>query len=111
MVPKMKAQFYFAVATNDDARQAEVAKVIKETPDFVAAFRAAVKVIAERARLDFCLAELFAQAGMQDRAIEFLRKAINEGFNDSKRLMQDPVFANLRKTAEFAQLMSAEKMP
>lgn len=67
--------------------------------------------VEERARLDFCLAELFAQAGMQDRAIEFLRKAINEGFNDSKRLMQDPQFANLRKTAEFAELMAAEKLP
>ena len=65
----------------------------------------------ERARLDFCLAELFAQAGMQDRAIEYLRKALDEGFNDNKRLMQDPEFANLRKTAEFAELMAAEKLP
>ena len=37
--------------TNDDARQAKVAQIIKERPAFVAAFRAAVKVIAERARL------------------------------------------------------------
>ncbi len=37
--------------TNDDARQAQVIKVIKETPNYVAAFRAAVKVVAERARL------------------------------------------------------------
>jgi len=65
----------------------------------------------ERARLDFCLAELYAQAGMKDRAIDLLRKAIDEGFNDNKRLMQDPEFANLRKTAEFAELMAAEKMP
>lgn len=37
--------------TNDDARQAQVIKVIKETPNFVTAFRAAVKVVTERARL------------------------------------------------------------
>jgi tetratricopeptide (TPR) repeat protein len=67
--------------------------------------------VEERAWLDYSLAEIFAQAGMEDRAIEFLRKAINEGFNDSKRLMQDPQFAKLRKTAEFAELMAAEKMP
>ncbi len=35
--------------TNDDARQAKVIKVIKEIPNYVAAFRAAVKVVAERA--------------------------------------------------------------
>ena len=64
----------------------------------------------ERARLDFCLAELYAQAGMVDRAILYLRKAIDDGFNDNKRLMQDPEFANLRKTAEFAELMAAEKL-
>jgi len=66
---------------------------------------------AERAWLDFSLAEIFAQAGIEDRAIEFLRKAINEGFSDSKRLMQEPQFAKLRKTPEFAELMAAEKMP
>ena len=38
-------------ANNDDARAVKVAQVIKETPQFLAAFRAAVKLIAERARL------------------------------------------------------------
>ncbi len=65
----------------------------------------------ERARLDYCLAELYAQAGMKERAIEYLRKALDDGFNDSKRLMQDPELASLRHTAEFAQLMAAEKQP
>ena len=37
--------------TNDDARQKKAAEVAKETPGFISAFRAAVKVIAERARL------------------------------------------------------------
>ena len=40
-----------AEANNDDARAIKVAQVIKETPQFLAAFRAAVKLIAERARL------------------------------------------------------------
>jgi tetratricopeptide (TPR) repeat protein len=63
----------------------------------------------ERARLDYCLAELFAQAGMKDQAIDYLRKALDAGFSDNKRLMQDQAFAGLRKTPEFAQLMAAEK--
>ncbi len=62
----------------------------------------------ERARQNYCLAKLFAQAGMKDRAIEHLRRALDEGFSDHKDLMQDREFASLRNTAEFAQLM-AEK--
>jgi tetratricopeptide (TPR) repeat protein len=65
----------------------------------------------ERARMDFCLAELYAQAGMKDQAIEYLRKALDAGFNDNKRLMQDQEFASIRKTAEFAQLMAMAKQP
>ena len=37
--------------TNDDARRAIVAQVIKETPNFISAFHSAVKVVAERAHL------------------------------------------------------------
>jgi len=64
----------------------------------------------ERARQDYCLAELFAQADMRDRAIEYLRKAFDEGFDDWGRLSQDKVFNTLRKTSQFAQLMGEQKL-
>jgi tetratricopeptide (TPR) repeat protein len=64
----------------------------------------------ERARQNYCLAKLFAQAGMKDRAIEHLRRALDEGFSDRKDLMQDREFASLRNTAEFAQLMAEKKV-
>jgi tetratricopeptide (TPR) repeat protein len=63
----------------------------------------------ERAHQDYCIAELFAEAGNQDRALEYLRRALNDGFKDRNRLMQDTDFAQLRKTPEFAQLMAEEK--
>ncbi|MFZ0270902.1 MAG: tetratricopeptide repeat protein [Acidobacteriaceae bacterium] len=64
----------------------------------------------ERARQDYCIAELFAEAGKKDQALEFLRQALNNGFHDRNRLMQDTDFAELRKTPEFAQLMAEEKL-
>lgn len=63
----------------------------------------------QRAREDYCLAELFAESGNQKNAIEYLRKAFNEGFSDMRRLMEDNVFAQLRKTSDFAQLMAEQK--
>jgi tetratricopeptide (TPR) repeat protein len=64
----------------------------------------------DRARQDYCLAELFAEAGNQPRALEFLRKALDDGFRDRNRLMGDTEFAKLRTTPEFAQLMAEEKI-
>lgn len=63
----------------------------------------------ERARENFCLAELFAEHGQYDRAIEYLRKAIDEGFADRKRVTEDPAFQQLRGTREFAQLVALDK--
>ena len=63
----------------------------------------------DRARQDYCLAELFAQAGMEDRAVEFLRQAFDDGFTDRNRVMQDALLARLRTTSQFAQLMAEQK--
>jgi tetratricopeptide (TPR) repeat protein len=62
----------------------------------------------ERANSDYCVAALFAQAGKNDRAIEYLRKAIDEGFSDYKQLTEDKNFAALRHTEEYASLMKNE---
>jgi len=65
----------------------------------------------ERAQQDFCLAKLFAQAGHPDRAIDYLRKALNEGFDDRKEILNDRTLASLRSTPQFAELMSEQKLP
>lgn len=63
----------------------------------------------QQAEQNYCLAELFARAGMMDRAVQYLRKAMDEGFDDHKRLKNDRNFAALRKTAAYAQLMQEMK--
>ena len=63
----------------------------------------------QQAYQNYTLAELFARAGMTDRAIEYLRRALDEGFNDRKRVMADRSFASLRKTTAFAELMKQKK--
>jgi tetratricopeptide (TPR) repeat protein len=64
----------------------------------------------DRARQDYCIAELFAENGDQAHALEYLRRALNDGFRDRNRLAKDADFAQLRTTAAFAQLMAEEKI-
>ncbi len=56
--------------------------------------------------VNYELAKTYAQAGMNDRALSYLRKALGEGFNDRKKLMNDPELASLRETPEFLELLS-----
>ena len=51
------------------------------------------------------LARNCALAGNQPLAVEYLHKAITEGFRDTKRLLGEEAFTDLRKTPEFAVLM------
>jgi tetratricopeptide (TPR) repeat protein len=64
----------------------------------------------DRAQQDFCLARLFAQAGNFGQAINFLRRALDEGFSDRKKLLGDRTLASLRATPEFAELMNEQKL-
>jgi len=62
------------------------------------------------AAVNYVLAKTYAQAGMTDRALIYLRKALGEGFSDRKKLMSDPELASLRETPEFAALLSSQRM-
>jgi len=62
----------------------------------------------ERAMMNYSLAKTYAEVGMNERALQYLRMAIGEGFNDRKKLMADKEFAGLRETPEFGQLMQEQ---
>jgi len=64
--------------------------------------------VEERAKFHYYLAKTYAQAGMNDRALLYIRKALEEGFTERKKLMEDPEFVSLRKLPEFQQLLASE---
>jgi tetratricopeptide (TPR) repeat protein len=64
--------------------------------------------VSERARFHYYLAKTYAVAGNTERAIQYIRMALEEGFKERDKLMEDPEFAKLRETAEFKELMAAE---
>ena len=64
--------------------------------------------VEERAKFHYYLAKTYAQAGMNDRALLYIRKALEEGFTERKKLMEDPEFVSLRKLPEFQELLTME---
>ncbi len=64
--------------------------------------------VTERAKFHYYLAKTYAKAGVNDRALLYLRKALEEGFTEKRKLMEDAEFAILRTTLEFQQLLTLE---
>ena len=59
----------------------------------------------DRAHYDYVLAKLYAKFGDPDHSLQYLRKAIEDGYKKVKDVYTDPEFANLRKDARFDELM------
>lgn len=62
----------------------------------------------QMATLNYLLAKTYAEAGRKEEALFYLRKAINEGYADKKKILEEREFAVLKGMPEF-QLMIAEK--
>jgi tetratricopeptide (TPR) repeat protein len=62
----------------------------------------------ERAKFHYYLAKMYAKDGRNELAIQYLRKALEEGFKEKKKLNEDPEFAGLRELPEFKQLLTLE---
>jgi len=64
--------------------------------------------VEERAKFHYYLAKTYAKAGMNERALLYIRKALEEGFAERKKMMEDPEFVSLHKLPEFQELMVME---
>ncbi len=64
--------------------------------------------VEERGKFHFYLAQTYAKAGMNDRALQYIRKALEEGFKERKKFEEDPAFAAMKNLPEFKELMASE---
>ncbi len=53
------------------------------------------------------MARVFAELGDKDTCLGYLGKALSAGFSDSRRLMSDAVFEELRQDADFIKLIAS----
>jgi len=66
--------------------------------------------VEERGAMNYYMAKGCVRAGMPERAIEYLRMAINEGFTNPKKIVADTEFATLHGLPAFEELLAAQKM-
>lgn len=62
----------------------------------------------DRAHYDYTVAKLYAKMGFSDRSLEYLRKAMEEGYKDLNNVYKDSEFAQLRKDKRFTELMASK---
>jgi tetratricopeptide (TPR) repeat protein len=61
----------------------------------------------DRARFDYIIAKLCARRGDRDRSLQYLRRALEEGYKAINDVYKDPEFAGLRSDTRFTELMAA----
>src|SRR5258708_11875500 len=66
------------------------------------------RTVQDKAKFHYSMAALYAQGGRSELALQYLRKALEEGFRERKKLDTDPAFASMRELPEFKQLLTLE---
>jgi tetratricopeptide (TPR) repeat protein len=64
--------------------------------------------VVDRPTFFYYLAKSYAKAGMLEKAMNYTRKALEEGFKNREKFMEEPEFAGLRKDPEFQKIMAME---
>ena len=64
--------------------------------------------VGDRPTFYYYLAKSYAKAGMNEKALNCIRKSLEEGFKERKKFVSDPEFAGLQKDPEFQKIMESE---
>jgi tetratricopeptide (TPR) repeat protein len=64
--------------------------------------------VQDRGAMNFYMAKSCVKAGMTDRAVDYLRMALNEGFTTPKKILADAELSGLRGVPAFQQLLASQ---
>jgi tetratricopeptide (TPR) repeat protein len=66
------------------------------------------RTVEDRASFHFYLSKVYARSGDVDRTLLYMRKALEEGFKDRRKFVDDEDFAALQTVPEFQTLLATE---
>jgi tetratricopeptide (TPR) repeat protein len=66
------------------------------------------RTVEERAGYFYILAKTCAKAGLTDRTLQYMRKALENGFKDRDKFRAEPEFSALQDNMEFQEILAAE---
>jgi tetratricopeptide (TPR) repeat protein len=66
------------------------------------------RTVEERGKFHYMMAEEYAKKGMNDRALQYIRKALEEGYKERKKIAEDPAFVAIKDLPEFKELLASE---
>lgn len=69
------------------------------------------RTVEELAKFHLYLAKTYAKRGNDDRALVYLRKALEEGIQDRSKIVDIPEFVRLKNQPEFQQLLAENPKP
>ena len=64
--------------------------------------------VGEQSKFHYYLAQVYAKAGRNELALQYIRKALEEGFKERKKIPEDPSFAAMKDLPEFKELIASE---
>lgn len=66
------------------------------------------RTVEERAKFHYELARVYAKTGQSERALQYLRKALEEGYKDRDKIAGESAFADLKENPEFQAILKTE---
>jgi tetratricopeptide (TPR) repeat protein len=64
----------------------------------------------KRGAMNYYLAKSYLRAGLPDKAVNYLRMAIDQGYTDRKKVFADTEFASLHDVQSFQQLIADQQL-
>ena len=65
--------------------------------------------VEEKALFYYTLAKSYAQAGDEERMLRYVRFALENGFKQRNRFLEEPEFAAFKESVQFKELLAAEQ--
>jgi tetratricopeptide (TPR) repeat protein len=62
--------------------------------------------VGERAKFHYYLAKTYAKAGAHERALQYMRRALEEGFKEKNKFVEEPEFAAMQQLPEFKEILA-----